>query len=222
MSLALTIHQRLLKTYGTPKWGERLPAVEELVATILSQNTSDINSGRAFSLLKTKYGTMEAVRDAPLDELIETIRPAGLANQKGPRIQNVLRAITAERGQLDLKFLKKMSPAQARAWLTQFNGIGPKTASIVLLFSLGIPAFPVDTHVHRVTGRLGLRPENLSADACHEHFEAMFPVETYGPAHLNIIEHGRRVCHARNPQCGVCVLADLCAYKRQQDAPNGV
>lgn len=220
-SLALAVHQRLLQAYGTPHWGERLPAVEELVATILSQNTSDLNSGRAFALLKSKYGSMEAVRDAPLAELIETIRPAGLANQKGPRIQQVLRAITAERGALDLTFLKKLPPAEARAWLTQFNGIGPKTASIVLLFSLGIPAFPVDTHVHRVTGRLGLRPARLSAEACHEHFEALFPVATYGPAHLNLIEHGRRVCHARKPHCGACVLADLCAYAQQHTA-NGV
>ncbi len=209
---ALRVHTLLLAEYGTPHWGERLPAVDELVATILSQNTNDTNSGRAFDQLRARFGTMAAVRDAPLADVIEAIRPAGLANQKGPRIQAVLRAITLERGALDLKFLKKLPPAEARAWLTQFHGIGPKTASIVMLFSLGIPAFPVDTHVHRVTGRLGLRPEKLSADDCHPHFEALFPPETYGPAHLNIITHGRQVCHARNPECGRCGLQKLCDY----------
>jgi endonuclease-3 len=135
-----------------------------------------------------------------------------LANQKGPRIQAVLRAITAERGALELKFLKKLPPAEARAWLTQFNGIGPKTASIVMLFSLGIPAFPVDTHVHRVTGRLGLRPEKMTADECHAYFEKLFPPETFYAAHLNLIQHGREVCHARNPKCELCPLTRQCEY----------
>jgi endonuclease-3 len=209
---ASQIHEALLAEYGQPRWGERLPAVDELVLTILSQNTSDLNSGRAFELLRARFGTMEAVRDAPVAEVVEVIRPAGLANQKGPRIQAVLRAITAERGALDLKFLKKLPPAEARAWLTRFNGIGPKTASIVLLFSLGLPAFPVDTHVHRVTGRLGLRPAKMSADDCHTYFEALFPPETYYAAHLNLIRHGRDVCRAPRPECGRCVLQRRCAY----------
>jgi endonuclease-3 len=211
----LRAHELLLEAYGPPKrdW-EKLPAVDELVLTILSQNTSDLNSGRAFDRLRARFGTMEAVRDGALADVMEAIRPAGLANQKGPRIQTVLRAITAERGSLDLKFLKKLTPEEARTWLTRFNGIGPKTASIVLLFALNLPAFPVDTHVHRVTGRLGLRPEKMSADECHTHFEALFPPETYYPAHLNLIFHGRRVCHARNPECGACVLRRQCDYYR--------
>ncbi len=211
---ARRVHAVLLEAYGTPRWGERLPAVEELVATILSQNTNDLNSGRAFDRLRARFQTMAAVRDAPAGAVIEAIRPAGLANQKGPRIQAVLRAITAERGELDLRFLKRLPPAEARRWLTRFNGVGPKTASIVMLFSLGLPAFPVDTHVHRVTGRLGLRPPRMSADDCHAHFEALFPAETYGPAHLNLIRHGRDVCHARVPECGRCVLKRLCDYYR--------
>jgi endonuclease-3 len=209
---AQRVHAVLLRAYGVPDWGERLPAVDELVATILSQNTNDANSGRAFDLLRQRFGTLEAVRDAPVEDVIAAIRPAGLANQKGPRIQAILRAVTLERGALDLEFLKRRSPAEARAWLTQFHGVGPKTASIVMLFSLGLPAFPVDTHVHRVTGRLGLRPEALSADDCHAHFEALFPPEAYGPAHLNLIRHGREVCHARSPECGRCVLKRLCDY----------
>jgi len=209
---AVRVHEILLETYGQPRWGERLSAVAELVLTILSQNTSDLNSGRAFDLLRQRFGSMEAVRDADLAEVIETIRPAGLANQKGPRIQNILRAITAERGALELKFLKKMPPAEARAWLTKFNGIGPKTASIVMLFSLSIPAFPVDTHVHRVTGRLGLRPEKMTADECHAYFEGLFPEDTFYAAHLNLIQHGREICNARNPKCEVCPLTRLCEY----------
>jgi endonuclease-3 len=152
------------------------------------------------------------VRDAPAAAVVEAIRPAGLANQKGPRLQAVLRAITAERGALDLEFLKDWPVAEARAWLTKFNGVGPKTAAIVLLFSLGRPAFPVDTHVHRVTGRLGLRPERMSADDSHAYFEALLPPETYYAAHLNLIRHGREVCHARNPECARCALRRLCAY----------
>jgi endonuclease-3 len=213
---AARVHEALLKAYGPPTWREHLPAVEELVATILSQNTSDLNSGRAFEHLRGRFGSMQAVRDAPERDVIEAIRPAGLANQKGPRIQAVLRAITAERGALDLEFLRALPPAEARAWLTRFNGVGLKTASIVLLFSLRIPAFPVDTHVHRVAGRLGLRPEAMSADECHAHFEALFPPETYYAAHLNLIRHGREVCHARQPECARCVLKRQCRYYRQQ------
>jgi endonuclease-3 len=214
---ALRIHETLLKEYGQPEWREprSVPAVEELVSTILSQNTSDLNSGRAFDALRERFKSMEAVRDAPVEAVIEAIRPAGLANQKGPRIQAVLRAITAERGGLDLAFLKALPPAEARAWLTRFNGVGLKTASIVMIFSLGIPAFPVDTHVHRVTGRLGLRPASMSADDCHAHFEALFPPEAYYAAHLNLIRHGRQVCHARSPECMRCVLQKQCDYFKQ-------
>lgn len=214
-------HAALFETYGPPKrdW-EKLPAIDELVLTILSQNTSDLNSGRAFDRLRARFGTMEAVRDGALADVMEAIRPAGLANQKGPRIQAVLRDITAERRSLDLKFLRRLTPADARAWLMKFHGVGPKTASIVMLFALNIPAFPVDTHVHRVTGRLGLRPEALSADDCHAHFEALFAPETYYAAHLNLIRHGREVCHARNPECGRCVLQRQCLYFRAVSVPG--
>jgi endonuclease-3 len=186
--------------------------VDELVSTILSQNTNDANRDRAFDALRARFPTWEAVRDAAETEVIDAIRPAGLATQKGPRIQSVLRAITTQRGALNLDFLRDLPVTEARAWLTQFKGVGPKTAAIVLLFSLGLPAFPVDTHVHRVTGRLGLRPEKLSADDCHAYFEDLLPPETYYAAHLNIIRHGREVCHARSPACGRCVLLKLCPF----------
>ncbi len=211
---ALRVHEILLAEYGEPVWRNSLPAIDELVSTILSQNTNDTNRDRAFEALRVKFPAWEAVRDAPADAVIEAIRPAGLANQKGPRLQQVLRAITAERGALDLEFLKDWPVDEARAWLTKFNGVGPKTAAIVLLFSLGRPAFPVDTHVHRVTGRLGLRRPEMSADDCHAYFESLLPPETYYAAHLNLIRHGREVCHARSPECERCGLRRMCAYYR--------
>ena len=210
------VYAALLQEYGQPVWRKPLPALDELVSTILSQNTNDINRDRAFELLRARFPTWEAVRDAPEAEVIEAIRPAGLANQKGPRIQQVLRAITQEQGALDLEFLRDLPVDQARAWLTRFKGVGPKTAAIVLLFSLRLPAFPVDTHVHRVTGRLGLRPDRLSADDSHAYFEGLLPPETYYAAHLNLIRHGREVCHALRPECERCVLRGLCVYYKSK------
>lgn len=141
---------------------------------------------------------------------MDAIRPAGLANQKGPRMQQVLREITAERGSLDLSFLADWDVEEARAWLTRFNGVGPKTAAIVLCFALGKPAFPVDTHIYRVTGRIGLRPEKMSVEQAHLHLESLFPPETYYAAHLNIIRLGREICQARKPDCASCPICKLC------------
>ncbi|MBN2119353.1 MAG: endonuclease III [Anaerolineales bacterium] len=213
---ALKIHERLLEFYGEPVWRNPLPAVDELVSTILSQNTNDLNRDRGFHALRAKFGTWEQVRDAPVETVIEAIRPAGLANQKGPRIQQVLRSITAERGGLDLSFLADLSAEEARAWLMRFNGVGPKTAAIVLCFSLGKPAFPVDTHIYRVTGRLGLRPERMTVEQAHPHLEGVFPPETYYAAHLNIIRLGREICQARRPRCEVCPIIKLCDYGKSQ------
>jgi endonuclease III len=211
---AFKIHERLLAFYGEPIWRNPLPPIDELVSTILSQNTSDLNRDRGFNALRAKFGTWEEVRDAPAQEVIDAIRPAGLANQKGPRIQQVLGSITEERGSLDLSFLEDLSVEEARAWLTRFNGVGPKTAAIVLCFSLGKPAFPVDTHIYRVTGRIGLRPERMTVEQAHPHLESLFPPETYYPAHLNIIRLGREICQARRPRCEVCPIIDLCDYGR--------
>lgn len=213
---AQRIYELLHSGYGEPTWRVHHPALDELVLTILSQNTNDVNSERAFGLLRAALPTWEAVRDAPTKKVIEAIRPAGLANQKGPRIQNVLRQITQERGALDLEFLRAMPVEDSRAWLTKFNGVGPKTAAIVLLFSLGVAAFPVDTHVYRVTGRLGLRPEKMSVEEAHAHFESIFDPKTYYAAHLNLIRHGREVCHARNPKCDQCILRRKCDYYKNE------
>lgn len=210
---AIKIHEALLKAFGEPIWRNPLPAIDELVSTILSQNTNDVNRDRAFEALRAKFPTWESVRDAKEKDVIDAIRPAGLANQKGPRIQQVLKEITKERGALDLQFLADMPLEEARQWLTKFNGVGPKTAAIVLCFSLGRPAFPVDTHVYRVTGRIGLRPEKMTVEQAHPHLESVFPTETYYAAHLNIIRLGREVCNARKPMCPQCPIKSLCDYK---------
>jgi endonuclease-3 len=212
MSKALEIHTRLINLYGEPNWRNPLPPLDELVSTILSQNTNDTNRDRAFLALRTRFPTWEAVRDASPETVIETIRTAGLANQKGPRIQAVLKGITNQRGALTLDFLKVYTPEEAFNWLQQFKGIGPKTASIVLQFSLGKPAFPVDTHIYRISGRVGLRPAKMSVDATHKHLASLFPQETYYAAHLNIIRLGREICTARKPRCDICPLQDLCDY----------
>ncbi len=216
--LARQVHRRLLDAFGEPTWRNPLPPVDELVSTILSQNTNDTNRDRAFEALRRRYPTWEQVRDADPRSVTETIRPAGLANQKGPRIQQVLQEIASERGSLDLSFLKELPIEEARAWLMKFKGVGPKTAAIVLLFSLGRPAFPVDTHIYRVTGRLGLRPEKMTVEETHQHLEGLFPPETYYAAHLNIIRLGREICAARKPLCERCPLREMCAFPRQQKA----
>ena len=209
---ALAIHQKLVEFYGFPDWRNPLPPLDELVSTILSQNTNDVNRDRAFDALTARYSSWEEVRDADEQDVIDTIRPAGLANQKGPRIQKILTQITEQKGSLDLSFLGEMQTEDARQWLLQFKGVGPKTAAIVLQFSLGKPAFPVDTHVYRVTGRIGIRPEKMSADQAHIYLEELLPEETYYPAHLNIIRFGREICHARKPACEQCPLNGMCDF----------
>ncbi len=209
---ALKIFKRLLKEFGEPEWGARLDPLDELVSTILSQNTNDRNRDNAFRSLKQRFPTWEQVRDASLAQVIAAIHTAGLANQKGERIQRILQQITAERGSLELAFLHDQPPEEARAWLLRFKGVGPKTAAIVLQFALGKPAFPVDTHILRVSGRLGLRPVRMNAEQAHAHLAQLFPVEAYGTAHLNLIRLGRQLCHPRNPECSRCPLQDLCNY----------
>ena len=217
---ALAVHNRLLEFYGYPEWRNPLPPVDELVSTILSQNTNDANRDRAYRALRAAFPTWEAVRDADPASVVAAIRPAGLANQKGPRIQQVLREITIQRGDLDLGFLSNLSTDEANQWLLQFKGVGPKTAAIVLQFSLGKPAFPVDTHIYRVSGRPGLRPANCSAEAAHTLLASLLPSETYYPVHLNIIRLGREICQARKPQCPRCPLQDLCVYYAEHLSPS--
>ena len=209
---AIIIHRKLLEEFGSPSWRPHLSPVGELVSTILSQNTNDINRDKAYDSLRKEYPLWEQVRDAPEEKVINRIRIAGLAKQKGPAIQNALRKITEERGQIELDFLKSKSSQDALKWLIKLKGVGPKTAAIVLLFSLNMPAFPVDTHVYRVTGRLGLRPEKMTANKAHDYLADIFPEETYYSVHLNIIRLGREVCQARSPKCSICPLNGYCKY----------
>jgi len=207
------IRARLTDAFGMPEWRYPLPAVDELVSTILSQNTNDTNRDAAFEALKAAFPDWQAVMNANEEDVFAAIRTAGLANQKGPRIQKALQDIADHTGgELSLDFLKDMPEDEARTWLTAVNGVGPKTAAIVLLFSLGIPAFPVDTHIYRVTGRMGLRPQNLSVEKTHDYLEGLIPEDAYYDLHLNLIRLGREVCGARKWHCYRCPVDDLCDF----------
>lgn len=210
---ALAIHQLLIKEYGQPEWHPRDP-LSVLISAILSQNTSDVNRDQAWTRLRERFPTWESVLAADTAELAEAIRPGGLANVKAPRIQEILRTIKRERGALSLDFLAQMEVDEARRWLTSLNGVGPKTAAIVLLFALGKPAFPVDTHVHRVSRRLGLIGPKTSREQSHEILEALLPPEIYYPFHLNLIAHGREVCKSQRPRCETCALREHCDHYR--------
>jgi endonuclease III len=198
--------------YGEPDWAPRRPPTDELVLTILSQHTSDLNAERAFDELTSRFADWQSVAGADVDDVAAAIVSGGLARQKAPRIQAVLRRIREERGDFDLRFLAEMDPREARDWLVRFDGIGPKTASVVLLFCFGQPLMPVDTHVHRVTRRIGLIPAGMPADRAHDVALDVFPAARMYEAHVNLITHGRRTCTARNPACGRCPVAPRCRY----------
>ena len=215
LAKALAVHQLLIKEYGQHEWHPRLDPLSELIFTVLSQNTSDVNRDQAWTRLKERFPTWESVLAADAADIADAIRPGGLANVKAPRIQEALRDIERERGELTLDFLAEMEVGEARRWLTSLNGVGPKTAAIVLLFSLGKPAFPVDTHVHRVSRRLGLIAPKTSREQAHGVLEALLPPAIYYTFHLNLIAHGREVCKAQQPRCAACVLQEHCDYYRE-------
>lgn len=217
------IRQRLIDAFGMPEWRNPLPAVDELVSTILSQNTNDVNRDAAFTQLREHFPDWASVMKADTEAVVDAIRTAGLANQKGPRIQQALKDIEqATGGELDLDFLKEMPREEARQWLLDVKGVGPKTAAIVLLFSLGVPAFPVDTHIYRVTGRIGLRPEELSVEKTHVYLEEQIPEEAFYDLHLNLIRLGREVCGARKWHCYRCPVEDLCNFDKKNLDPSEV
>jgi endonuclease III len=206
---------RLEDAYGIPAWRPHRDAVAELVLTILSQNTSDSNSGRAFVRLLERFPTWDAVIDAPLPELIEAIQPGGLAPTKAPRIQAALRDVRDRSGGFDLSFLGDLPLDEAREWLRSIHGVGPKTVACVLLFALGRPAMPVDTHVFRVAGRLALIPARagkaaMTPEKAHALLEAAVAPDDFYAFHIGLIKHGRRTCDAQRPRCPDCLLRDLC------------
>ena len=208
----------LTHTYGNPEWVSRLDPVSELILTILSQHTSDKNSGAAFDRLYDHFnGDWKRVMEAPTEEVAQLIKSAGLSNIKAPRIQSVLKEIWSRLGSFDLQFLKDMPINAAKEWLTSINGVGPKTAACVLMFSLGLPVMPVDTHVHRVSLRLGLIPPKTNADRAHDILAQIVSPERAYPFHINLIRHGRRVCKAPVPKCNICPLTCLCVYFHQNN-----
>lgn len=208
----------LVEMYGVPSWEPDGDALGGLIATVLSQHTSDTNSARAYAALIARYPEWETVRDAPLDEVAAAIRVGGLARIKAQRIQAILRELTERMareglaGPLALNILDVMEPEEAQNYLRTFPGVGPKTAACVLLFSLGKAAFPVDTHVWRVTKRLGLIGPRVSAEAAHTILLRLIPADWRHTMHVNLIRHGRERCHARQPECQRCDLRPECLY----------
>ena len=204
------ICRRLGRAYGPVTPPEQWPVLDELVATILSQNTSDSNSDAAYAELRRRYTDWDAVRLAPAAQIARAIRRAGLSRQKAPRIRGILHAIHAERGRLSLDFLRTTPTEEAMAYLRRFPGVGPKTAACVLLFACRKPVLPVDTHVHRVSRRLGLIGPRTGAEKAHEELARLVPPQQVLEFHIQLIRHGRSVCLARRPKCPECPLLDLC------------
>ncbi len=228
---------RLAELYGRPTWERRLDPTSELILTILTQNSADTNAEVAFEELRRTYPSGGApqphrpgagwggvglpdgaapvwadVEAAPLPELTDVIRPGGLANQKAPRIQATLRRIREERGDYSLEFLADMTALEARDWLTQIDGIGKKTASVLLLFSFGMPLMPIDRHVERVLRRVGLLGPKATVDDGHDLVLGLFQPDEMYEAHVNLIQHGRRICHAQRPEHEACPLRERCRF----------
>lgn len=215
------VYELLLATYGEPINEPDYDPLGGLVGTILSQHTSDTNSERAYQQLVATFPTWEEVRDAPMYKVAEAIRSGGLANIKAPRIQDALHTLTeqqqAQGGSKPLPDylydeLRKRTPEEAWRYLRRIPGVGPKTAACVLMFNLGEPVMPIDTHVHRVSQRLGLIGPKVNADQAHNLFAKVTPPEWVYPLHVNLIRHGRQICHAQGPECGRCTLYNECAY----------
>ena len=209
---ALRIDTALTRVYGRQDPPECDDPLDTLVETILSQNTTDINSHRSFLALKKEYPSWDRLLGEKRSKVSSVIRSGGLPDIKAERILGALEFIKGSTGSLGLEFLRDMTPSQADAWLAQMKGVGPKTRSIVLLFSLGMPAFPVDTHVHRVSGRLGLIGPRTSREQAQADLARLVPPSEFYNFHINLIEHGRAVCRARNPRCSSCQLSRSCDF----------
>lgn len=213
------VFAQLNALFGRPEWTGGGDPVDELIGTILSANTNDVNSSRAFDQLKTAFGEdWEAVRTAPLEAIKAAIRPAGMYNQKAPHIVATLTRLRELEGCYNLDHLATMEVGEALAYLTAFPGVGHKTASIVLLFCFNRGAFPVDTHIQRISQRLGIGGRTDAAEKIKRIWESLMPPETYYPLHLNLIRHGREICQARAPKCEICPLQPVCDYYNRRGA----
>jgi endonuclease-3 len=204
------VAERLAGRHGRPRPRRRLSPFEELVQTVLSQNTTDVNSARTFASLKERFPRLEDLATANVRSIAASIRHGGLERVKARYLKDLTREVLARRGGTDLSFLKKMDAGEAEAWLTSLPGVGAKTARVVLLFALGREVFPVDTHVLRLTRRLGFVPAKAGAAAAHKFWDEYCPPGKARELHLNLIRHGREVCRARRPACDACPAADLC------------
>jgi endonuclease-3 len=204
------IERRLMKRYGPLEPPRRTDPLEELILTVQSQHTSDLNAERAFAALRSAFPTWDDVVRAKPERVADVIRSGGLANTKAVRIQLILREIREREGRYDLSFLSRRSDDEVHEYLTSLPGVGPKTAAVVMSFSLGRAAIPVDTHVHRVSGRLGLIPPKTSADKAHRILEDLVPPELRTSLHVGLIRLGREICKAGRPRCEECPLVDLC------------
>jgi len=202
----------LISKYGKEVSERKLPPIDELVMTILSQHTNDINMYRAFESLKRTYSSWEEVLAAPQDELAVSIRSSGMYNLKAKRIQATLKEIKKRVGKLDLSIIETMEIHEAKEWLTSLHGVGPKTAAIVLLFSFGLPVLPVDTHVWRVTKRLGIIDMKVSREKAHDLLEQIMPRDCIPSLNKNLVRHGREICRAQNPKCNNCFLNRICDF----------
>jgi len=205
----------LRKAYGVPEPFIASDPVDQLIATVLSQNTTDRNSLAAFRVLKKRFASWGAVMQSPVRSVASPIRSAGLANIKARRIKDVLREIRRREGSLDLSRLGAMPVRDSFEYLTSLKGVGPKTASCVLLFSFGKGIMPVDTHIFRVAKRMGFIGDEVTIEEAHRMLTGTVPRRLIYDFHLGIIEHGRRTCRAAGPKCGRCVLYGMCAYPRK-------
>ena len=214
----VTVCRKLARAYGPLPANRPADPVDELVATILSQNTSDVNSHRAFANLRRRFPRWEQVASARSAAIASAIRSGGLANIKAPRIQRVLNEVRRREGAITLKRLRTMPDREAIAYLTSLPGVGMKTAACVLLFSLGRPVMPVDTHVYRVTRRLGWIPEHTPVERAGFLLEPHIPARRMYGTHICLVWHGRRTCKAQRPRCGACAIRMHCRFFRSKNA----
>jgi endonuclease-3 len=211
------VHQGLLEMHGEIPRVPRREPMHELISTMLSHKTNGKNEDLAYARMWEKFGSWEAIRDAPVAELVEAIAPSNYPEVKAPNIQKALTAIIEERGEAKIDFLEQLPTAEALQWLDDLPGVGVKTATLVLLFCFGKAVLPVDTHLHRVSGRLGLIEPKVSADRAHKVLLALLPADDHVlfNFHIGMLKHGQKICVWNTPRCGKCVLTEICDYFQQ-------